>query len=98
MARVQPFGGAPRHGDADGEPLPSPSTEEAVGYGGAPTYQGVINRGAKAVGVDGDGPVFPEVYGGGKGTINRGARKGGKAKGSGDKTGGGASGVGGSPS
>lgn len=95
--KQQPYKGGPRFGDADGEPLPSPSTQRQDGYSGAPTYQGNQNRGASAVGPDGDGAVFPEVYGGGNGFQNRGGRKG-KARGNAAGPGAGATSPGGSPS
>lgn len=62
----QPFKGAPRIGNAaPGEPANAPVKDGIAGYGGAPTLNGVANRGVNTVGPDTSGEVIPAPYGGG---------------------------------
>lgn len=69
MASTQhqnPFGGAPRIGnDAPGEPRPVPGTEQVQSFGSAPTLNGTIGRGEKAVNPDPSSEKYPKPYGGG---------------------------------
>lgn len=88
--RQNPFGGAPRMGNAaPGEPSPTPLADGVDGYGGAPTLQGGLqNRGSKVLNPTPSSAVFPEVYGGGNAQVTRPNQA--PAKGSGDGTGPGA--------
>lgn len=87
--RQNPHGGAPRIGNAaPGEPAPTPSAAGLEGYGGAPTFAGQINRGAKAVGPNPSSEIHPAPYGGGNPIVKRPNAK--PASGSGDGTGAGA--------
>lgn len=84
-----PFGGAPRIGNAaPGEPLNTPATDGVSGYGGGPVFNGYANRGAEAVSPSPASEIHPTPYGGGKPLVNRPNAK--PASGSGDGTGGGA--------
>jgi hypothetical protein len=87
--RQNPFRGAPRIGNAaPGEPAPTPNAAGVDGYGGAPTFNGVMNRGSKAVGPNPSSEIHPKPYGGGNPFVTRPNAK--PASGSGDGTGGGA--------
>lgn len=89
IKRQDPFGGAPRIGNAaPGEPLDTPSTEGVSGFGGAEVFNGYANRGSKVVGPDPASEIHPTPYGGGQPFVTRPNAK--PASGSGDGTGGGA--------
>lgn len=81
----QPFGGAPRIGNAaPGEPLDSPSTDTVRTHAND-FSTGLIHRGSKAVNPDPSSTVVPEAYGGGSTMFPRPTQK--PASGSGDGTG-----------
>lgn len=89
----QPFGGAPRLGNAaPGEPSSSPAGSGGVddSFGGAPSTLGDrgLDRGEQQVGRSGGGEVIPAPYGGGEGLRTQPPAPG--ADGSGDGTGAGA--------
>lgn len=85
ITRQNPFGGAPRLGNAaPGEPVDSPIAQTLGGYSGAPTFNTIMNRGEKQVGSHGT-QIFPEVYGGGEPMFRQKNPK--SASGSGDGTG-----------
>ncbi len=89
VKRQNPFGGGPRIGNAaPGEPANTPSSEGIAGFGGAPTFNGVMNRGAQAVGPTPSSEIHPAPYGGGEPFVTRPNAK--PASGSGDGTGAGA--------
>lgn len=85
----QPFGGGNRlSNSAPGEPANAPVKNGVAGYGGAPTLNGIGNRGVKAVGPSPASEVVPAPYGGGNPFVKRPTPK--SASGSGDGTGAGA--------
>jgi hypothetical protein len=87
--RQMPFGGGPRiGGDAPGEPANSPVVTGVAAHGGAPDFNGISNRGEKAVGPNPASEIHPAPYGGGNAFVARPNAK--PASGSGDGTGNGA--------
>lgn len=87
VTRQQPYNGGPRIAPttAPGEPLDSPIAQQLAAYGGAPTFNTLMNRGEKQVGGPGSTQIFPEVYGGGEPMLRQKNPK--SASGSGDGTG-----------